>query len=114
MSEVDLPGRIDRYNGVVEVERIALTVEDTAGLGYTPSFSADEKHKDPRHGWYVERYGRRCWELDALDPNTLRERVETAIKTYIDWDEWDRCAKVEAAERTSLLEVVGAWKGAQQ
>ena len=113
MSEVDLPGRVDRYGGFVEIRRIALTADDTARLGHAPSFSADEKRRDPRYSWYVERYGRHCWELDALDPNTLRERVEAAIREYIDWDEWERCAKVEEAERASLLEVVGAWNEAR-
>jgi hypothetical protein len=113
MSEEDLPGRIDRYHGFVEVERIALTAEDTIRLGYGPSFSADEKHKDPRHHWYVDQYGGRCWELDALDPNVLRDRVEAAIREYIDWDEWNRCVAVEQAEKASLLEVIGAWKEAR-
>jgi hypothetical protein len=111
MSEADLPGRIDRYSGFVEIRRIALTAEDTVRLGFAPSFSADEKRKDPRHGCYVARYGRRCWELDALDPNILRARVEAAIREYIDWPSWERCAAVEQAERDSLLQVVGAWKG---
>jgi hypothetical protein len=114
MSEVDLPGRIDRYGGFVEIRRIALTADDVAALGYAPSFSADDKRKDPRHSWYVGRYGRRCWELDALDPNTLRERVEATIREYIDWDAWDRCARVEEAERTSILDVVNAWKESRQ
>jgi hypothetical protein len=113
MSEVDLPGRVERYGGLVEIRRIALSADDVAALGHGPSFSADDKRKDPRYGWYVERYGRRCWELDALDPNSLRDRVETAIRQYIDWEAWERCVKVEEAERASLLEVVGAWKGAQ-
>ncbi len=68
----------------------------------------------PRHRWYVEKYGRRCWELDALDPNTLRDRVERHIRSLIDREAWDRCIKVEQAERASLLEVVGAWKGARR
>jgi hypothetical protein len=109
MSEADLPGRVERYGGMVEVRRIALTSADVEH-GRLPSFSADDKRKDPRHAWYAERYGRRCWELDALDPNVLRERVEAAIREYIDWEAWERCQKVEAAERASLLEVVGAWK----
>jgi hypothetical protein len=111
MSERDLPDRLDRYGGRVDVKRIALTSDDVAGLGSAPAFSADEKRKDPRYGWYVQRYGRRCWELDALDPNTLRDRVEAAIREYIDWDSWERCQKVEAAEKASLLEVVGTWNG---
>jgi hypothetical protein len=114
MSEVDLPGRVERYGGLVEIRRIALTADDTVRLGPAPSFSADEKRKDPRYGWYVRRYGQRCWELDALDPNVLRDRVEAEIRAYVDWDDWERCAKVEEAERASLLEVAGAWKGARQ
>lgn len=111
MSEVDLPGRVKRYGGLVEIRRIALTSDDVARLGQGPSFSTDEKRKDPRYRWYVERYGHRCWELDALDPNILRARVEAAIREYIDWPSWERCTAVEKAERDSLLEVVGTWKG---
>jgi hypothetical protein len=114
MSERDLPDRLDRYGGEVEIRRIALTADDTVDLGIEPSFSVDDKQKDPRYNWFVQRYGRRCWELDALDPNVLRERVETAIQEYIDWEAWGHCTKVEKAERASLLEVVAAWKGARQ
>jgi hypothetical protein len=112
MSEVDLPGRLARYGGQAIIRRIALTLED--GIDLMPfSFSADDKRKDPRHGWYVEQQVHRlCWELDALDPNVLRARVEGAIRKYIDWPAWKRCEKVEEAERASLLEVVGAWNGA--
>ncbi len=113
MSERDLPERLDRYGGFAEVERIALTADDVADPRL-PSFSAETKRKDPRYGWYVAEYGRLCWELDALNPNTLRDRVERHIRSLIDWEAWDRCTKVEQAERASLLEVVGAWKGAQR
>ena len=114
MSAVDLPNRVERYGGLVEVRRIALTADDTVRLGTAPSFSADEKRKDPRHTWYVDQFGGRCWELDALDPNILRDRVESAIRLYIEWDAWERCPKVEEAEKASLLEMVGAWKGAKR
>lgn len=114
MSERDLPDRLERYGGEVEIRRIALTADDTIYLGDAPSFSVEEKRKDPRYNWFVQRYGRRCWELDALDPNVLRERVEAAIREYIDWEAWERCSKVEEVERASLLEFAGAWKGARQ
>ena len=42
-----------------------LTREQTVGL---PSFSASDKKKDPRYKWFVQNFGNRCWELDALDP----------------------------------------------
>ena len=113
MSEPDLPDRLKRYGGAARVKRIALAYQDVHATRL-PSFSAADKHKDPRYRWFVEEYGRRCWELDALNPNTLRERVERHIRSLIDWEAWDRCTKVEAAERASLMEVVGAWKGAQR
>jgi hypothetical protein len=109
MSAVDLPRRLERYGGKAEVVRIALSRNDV-DFGRLPWFAADDKRKDPRHGWFVEEYGRRCWELDALNPNTLRDRVEQRIRRLIDWPAWERCTKVEEAERASLLEVVGAWK----
>jgi hypothetical protein len=51
MSEVDLPERLDRYDGNhVYLERVALTQAQTRGL---PSFPAADKRKDPRNGWIV-------------------------------------------------------------
>jgi len=109
MSERDLPNRLDRYGGLAQVERIALTAEDVADPTL-PSFAAESKSQDARYAWFSATYGRRCWELDALSPVVLRERVEQRIRSLIDWAAWKRCQRVEAAERTSLLEIVGAWK----
>ena len=101
MSERDLPRRLAQYGASVDLRRIALT-QDDVNYGDLPSFPADMKTKDPRHRWFVENYGRACWELDALPPPDLRQRVRTAIMDYIDVDAWDHCARVEAAERESL------------
>jgi hypothetical protein len=71
MSEMDLPARLTKYDGGhVTVRRIALTVEQLEGL---PSFAAATKRKDPRYNWFVANHGRQCWELDAMDPNDLRD-----------------------------------------
>jgi hypothetical protein len=100
MSEVDLPRRLDEYGANVRIERIALTEEDiTSGI---PSFDVETKHGDPRYRWFRDHYGNTCWELDALSPAILRERVSDAIASYIDDEAWDRCARVEAAEREGL------------
>jgi hypothetical protein len=104
MSEVDLPRRLDKYGGDVELIRVALTEDDTnSGL---PEFAAEEKRHDPRHSWFVRHYGQRCFELDALDPNELRDRIERAIRSKIDFEAWDRCKAVEKAELQSLVEVM--------
>jgi hypothetical protein len=88
MSEVDLPERINRYGGAAEITRIALTRADCDGL---PSFDAETKRHDPRHAWFKRTHGNRCWELDAMNPNDLRERLRNEIVQRIDVDAWNHC-----------------------
>jgi hypothetical protein len=108
MSEVDLPGRLRKYDGHhVVLRRISLTQDQLAGL---PSFPASDKSKDKRYKWFVKNYGDRCWELDALDPNILRECVRKAIESYIEPEAWERCKITERAEQSSLSAVLKSWK----
>jgi hypothetical protein len=107
MSEEDLPNRLDRYEGDhVEMHRIALTQEQVAPL---PSFPVANKRKDPRYKWFVANYGTHCWELDAMDPNDLRNCVEQAIVDLIEPEAWKRCKTVNQAELESLRTVLGNW-----
>jgi len=109
MGDVDLPRRLDHYGGDVVVHRLALTEADTrSGL---PSFQTDTKKADPRYRWYVDRYGPRCWELDALSPVVLRDRVEQAILDRLDRAAWDRADVVERAEQESISTLLNAWPG---
>jgi hypothetical protein len=109
MSEVDLPGRLLAYGADVEVRRIALATDDVT-RGRLPSFLAASKRLDTRYAWYVARYGRQCWELDALSPVVLRDRVADAIAAMIDVDAWERDEHAERAELASLDQVVSAWR----
>jgi hypothetical protein len=110
MSEHDLPNRLEKYDGEhVLLRRIALCRHQLPGL---PSFPASDKKKDPRYRWFVRNFGKQCWELDALDPNDLREIVREAIAAEIEPEAWDRCATVEQAERESLRTVLDSWGSA--
>ena len=107
MSEEDLPARFTKYDGDhVKLRRIALTVEQLRGL---PSFPAADKKKDPRHKWFVANYGDRCWELDAMDPNDLRDCVEKAIRELIEPVAWSRCEVINRAEQESLKTIIAKW-----
>jgi hypothetical protein len=110
MSQVDLPTRLSEYGAGenVALGRIALTPEQVVGL---PSFPATAKRKDPRFKWFVANYGDRCWELDAMDPNDLRDCVEAAIKDLIEPTAWARCEVINKAEQESLRHVLDSWKG---
>ncbi|MGH8115077.1 MAG: hypothetical protein ACREPS_08510 [Rhodanobacteraceae bacterium] len=109
MSEVDLPARIERYNGVVHFQRIALDKHDVAPGTTIPHFEVATKVNDPRFQWYAKRYGTRCWELDALSPVTLRERVRDAIVDLLDMTKWNRAVEVEKAERESMHDFLDTW-----
>lgn len=116
MSESDLPKRIARYGGQIEIVRIALTREQI-DLHHLPSFDADtkgptdESKGDPRYDWFVNRYGQRCWELDALSPVTLRAALDAFIRARLDPAAWRRAATTEAAEIESLSTILNAWPG---
>jgi hypothetical protein len=110
MSEVDLPDRLERYGSSWEFERIALMRADLAVLPY---FDTDTKMGDARADWYVRNTTAdpsRCWELDAMDPNDLRGRVEQAIVERMDMDGWQRALEVEAVERESMQDFMKAWQ----
>ena len=109
MSERDLPERLSRYDGDhVVLARVALKRGHLASL---PSFPASDKRKDPRYKWFIQNFGPRCWELDALDPNDLRACVEEEIRSQIEPTAWKRCKVVEHAEQESLREVMASWGG---
>ena len=96
--------------GEVDVRRLAIAEADTADpeLSWFPT---SDKQKDPRHTWYVNRYGPRCWELDALNPVVLRDRVELAIVNELDLDAWERASVAERAEQDSIVGILNTWPG---
>ena len=107
MSEEDLPNRLVEYGGHhVTLKRIALMRGHCYGL---PSFPAKDKRKDPRYKWFLADYGERCWELDAMDPNDLRDCVEEAIEELIEPVAWKRCELVNQAEQELLKTILEEW-----
>ncbi|MGC2048294.1 MAG: hypothetical protein WA635_06765 [Gallionella sp.] len=110
MSEVDLPRRLKRYCGVARIVRVALEASDVGANSQLPPFEALSKSKDPRYKWFVDNFGHRCWELDALSRIVLRERVEAQILMLIDLSVWERAKDVEAAEMNSMQGIMANWK----
>jgi hypothetical protein len=129
MSELDLPKRLARYTSNtpadkdidretikailgrarLRIKRIALTAADAIDLGEPTRFPASDKDKDSRYRWFTVRYGDWCWELDALSPNALRERVRWAILGELNLDVWKRYVEVEEQERAAIVETCRSW-----
>ena len=107
MSEVDLPNRLKKYGGDhVKIIRVAIKPKHAKRL---PTFPASDKKNDPRYKWFVANWGDQCCELDAMDPNDLRARVEEVIQAVIEPTAWERCAACETAEQESLRHVLDKW-----
>ena len=107
MSEKDLPRRVAEYGGNWQIRRIGITKRDH----HLPSFAAAEKNKDSRYPWFVENYGDRCWELDAMDTRVLRRRVEQQIKRHVDMAAWNDGLMIERVQKESLDALVDGWPG---
>ncbi len=102
MSEDDLPRRLQEHGAKhVRLTRVALVEKDLAGL--PPGLPI--KNTDSRAEGFRTRYGDEGWELDALDPRTLRTRVERHIKKLIRWPEWKSVEQSEARERRRLAKL---------
>src|SRR5438094_3495446 len=108
MSEVDIPKRLKKYGARIEFNRLALVQHDLTDE--LPSFPASEKVEDKRYKWWCATgHGNKCWELDALNPVILRQRLERAIRAQIDWEQWETDDVIEEAELGSLKSYMNAW-----
>lgn len=107
MAEVDIQDRLERYDGDADIVQVALLGSDCTGL---PSFDVGTKRGDPRQALYIRHYGTRCWELDALPPPILRQRVQDEIVARLDVASWQRMRDVERAECESMGSFLADWR----
>jgi len=110
MSEVDLPERLARYGGSANIVRLALDDADVGESSTLPWFPVGDKVTDTRYQWFIERFGQRCWEVDALPPPILRTRLDDAIANVLDVDAWQHAMMIEKAETDSMRTILGHFK----
>jgi hypothetical protein len=108
VDDAEVAERLAEYG--IDVERIALVEADCTALGQSLSFPASDKRADTRYRWFVGRFGTRCWELDAMNPNDLRARITEAIEDELDHEAWNRYVAAEQAERESITKTLKTWK----
>jgi hypothetical protein len=116
MSEIDLPVRLGEYGADnaendFTLKRIALSSADVE-RGNLPQFEAATKKDDPRHNWFVTAYGEECWELDAMDPNDLRDRVREEILKYVNPADWEKHKQIQEAQRQTTKQIAEAMRQA--
>jgi hypothetical protein len=60
------------------------------------------KETDSRYQVYVDQFGESSWELDAVEPSTLANLVESHVDELIEWVIWDEVEARETAMRKEL------------
>jgi hypothetical protein len=125
MSDVDAARRVREYGANIEIKRVALLQQDVMTAPQL-AFDVDDKRRaamqkygdkvgkcgiDNNRAWFLERYGRACMELDAMNSQVLRDRVQTAVEEYIDWPSWEHMKLIEQAELTSTEEIFRRMNG---
>lgn len=95
----DLAERLARFLEIdtPELRRRALNLDQVKRWNPPPN---PAKQTDSRYAAYVKRFGRKCWELDALEPEELQRLVRTSIERMIDRPVWERRkAQIEATSK---------------
>jgi len=62
------------------------------------------KITDPRAKWYIENYGNKSWELDALEPKILIKITEDGVKEFLNEDKYNYWKDRENKEKKALEE----------
>lgn len=96
--------RLELFAGVpVTVARLALNYAQVEEYRLAPN---PAKLSDSRAPAYVEQFGTESWELDALDPRTIRDLIRTAVDQILDEKIWSEALAREAADRDRLEQAI--------
>jgi len=100
----DLQDRFNAYSRgflfSVEVKRIALSINQVRQYDLVPN---PTKVTDSRAGGYMARYGDKCWELDAIEPDELVRLVHEAAEVEVtNWDAWNKLKDQDEKERQEI------------
>jgi hypothetical protein len=66
------------------------------------------KKKDKSAREYLKTYGDRCVEVDAIDMNEIRRRLEEEIESFIDMREWESLQLTERLEKETIDQLFSA------
>lgn len=100
---VDNSERLTMFSGSsVKLHRLALNMDQVKKFKPPPN---PAKETDSRFNGYAKKFGKKCWELDALEPKVIREITEKSIKKLIDHDVWKETDEREEAEKEEMYAI---------
>lgn len=85
------------------IQPIGLTMAQIKKYKLPPN---PTKLTDTRSAKYVEEFGTTCWEVDALDPQTLTNIVESNILANIDDEQYEAMLATEKKDKAKLKKLI--------
>jgi hypothetical protein len=70
-----------------EVRRIGLTIDQVKKYNPPPN---PAKQTDSRFFGYIEKYGDKSWELDALSPEVINAIISKHVAEVVEKEEWSK------------------------
>lgn len=98
----DIQERLYMFGTDTHVDRIALNMDQIEELNPPPN---PAKITDSRFIKYLDEYGSKSWELDALEPQYISNLIEKKVKSIINISKWEEMKNKEINERNLLSEM---------
>jgi len=105
----DIMDRLKLFIGnelTFKVNRIALNMDQVNKYNPPPN---PAKLADPRADLYIEMFGDKSWELDALEPKTIEALIRKTVGKVRDERLWRIAMRKEINQRELLQEVSNNW-----
>ena len=104
----DIGARLETFEVSVDVRRVALNMDQVQQYQPPPN---PAKMTDARAKRYIAKYGKKSWELDALNPSMLISLVEDVVEEVRDEDLWGEVIDREIEDRAHLRTLREQWVG---
>lgn len=95
----------------IEVRRLALNMPQIRQLNPPPN---PAKITDSRAAGYIQRFGAKSWELDAISPDRLVELIVNEIKREVDLEAFDAVRAEEKEGRKVYIDLADHWEEAER
>lgn len=100
---VDNKDRLSMFaGGNIKVKRLGLNMDQVRKYNPPPN---PAKESDRRFAGYVKKFGKKCWELDALEPKIINAIVDKNIKALVDDKLWKKTDRRENAEKEEMFAI---------
>jgi len=99
----DVKDRLEMFGAHLRVEKLALTMDQVRQYKPPPN---PAKITDSRAKAYIEKYGDKSWEVDALPPERLSRIIRQALDAEVDQGMMNKIKAQEEQDKLALRKAV--------